>query len=283
MIPGAMDVHVLQDAAGHARVELVAARGGMVTRFSVGGRDVLFMDDATLADRTKNVRGGIPVLFPFAGRLTGDAYRVGDVSHAMKQHGFARNVAWSVYEGNATADSARITCGIGADVPGCEAFPWKFRVRISYVLAGATLAIEQEYVNADARPMPLHAGFHPYFAVPAAQKADTRIETDATRAYDNTTGATVPFTGFDLTAREVDLHLLDHRARTTRLRRPDGASVRLDMDESFTTLVVWTLEGRDFVCVEPWTAPRDALNTGERLIHVPPGATHRARFAITAE
>jgi galactose mutarotase-like enzyme len=35
--------------------------------------------------------------------------------------------------------------------------------------------------------------------------------------------------------------------------------------------VVWTLAGRDFVCVEPWTAPADALNTGESLITLAPG------------
>jgi galactose mutarotase-like enzyme len=30
------------------------------------------------------------------------------------------------------------------------------------------------------------------------------------------------------------------------------------------------------VCLEPWTCPGNALNTGERLLVVAPGATHEA-------
>ena len=34
---------------------------------------------------------------------------------------------------------------------------------------------------------------------------------------------------------------------------------------------MWTLAGRDFVCVEPWTGPADALNSGESLLEIAPG------------
>ncbi|MCI0573314.1 MAG: hypothetical protein L0Y66_21415, partial [Myxococcaceae bacterium] len=40
---------------------------------------------------------------------------------------------------------------------------------------------------------------------------------------------------------------------------------------AYRTLVVWTLPGKDFVCVEPWTAPAGALRSGEGLRHVAPG------------
>jgi galactose mutarotase-like enzyme len=40
------------------------------------------------------------------------------------------------------------------------------------------------------------------------------------------------------------------------------------------------LAGSDFVCVEPWTARGDALNTGERLIMLAPGATHESWMEI---
>jgi galactose mutarotase-like enzyme len=35
--------------------------------------------------------------------------------------------------------------------------------------------------------------------------------------------------------------------------------------------VVWTLAGRDFVCLEPWTCPADALNSGASLLELAPG------------
>ena len=61
---------------GGAAVTLAPSRGGMVTRFSIGEVPVLFLDESTLRDPSKNVRGGIPVLFPIAGKLPADRYEV---------------------------------------------------------------------------------------------------------------------------------------------------------------------------------------------------------------
>jgi galactose mutarotase-like enzyme len=46
--------------------------------------------------------------------------------------------------------------------------------------------------------------------------------------------------------------------------------------------VIWTLPGKDFVCLEPWTAPANALNSGESLLIVPPGA-HRDLWTEIAQ
>src|SRR5262249_51654632 len=45
----------LSDGKGEAWI--APARGGMVTRLSIGGEDVLYLDEATLGDPSKNVRG----------------------------------------------------------------------------------------------------------------------------------------------------------------------------------------------------------------------------------
>jgi galactose mutarotase-like enzyme len=273
--------HLIDDGSAASRVELIPERGALVTSFRVGDHEVLYLDPATLVDRTKNVRGGIPVLFPIAGKLAGEKYIVDGREYSMKQHGFARNRAWSVV-GKSTAGDARITLALASDDATRAQFPWDFEVRFTFVLSGATLRIEQRYENRSSKPMPLHAGFHPYFVVPDAQKRDTRIRTDATRVYDNVRGVTEDFRGFDLTQSEVDKFLLDHTPRETTLERPDGNNVRITMDASFTTVVVWTLAGKDYVCVEPWTAPGNAMNTGTNLLSVPPGGAHEAVFAITA-
>ncbi len=273
---------VLRDHDHASRVDVVPVRGGIVTRFEVDGRDVLFLDESTLVDPSKNIRGGIPVLFPIAGRLADDVWKRGERSIAMKQHGFARNATW-LEVGRASDQDARVTLALGSSASTREAFPWEFEFRLTYVLKGASLALEAEFENRSEETMPLHAGFHPYFRVPDALKSRATISTDATRAFDNTSGRTEAFAGFDLERSEVDLHLLDHHARTTRLHVAGEPATRIDMDSSFTTLVVWTLAGKDYVCVEPWTAPGNAMNTGTGLLHVAPGATRRARFAITVE
>jgi galactose mutarotase-like enzyme len=281
-VPGELGAVRVSDAAGGSAIEVVPARGGIVSAFRANHRDVLFLDAATLHDRAKNVRGGIPVLFPIAGKLAGDEYARDGVRRGMKQHGFARNLPWRLLAAQGGA-RGEVALALASDDATRAAFPWDFELTFRYVLEGATLTVAQEYRNTGAHPMPLHAGFHPYFFVPDASKARATISTDATRAMDNRTGATGAFTGFDLTQPEVDLHLLDHRARTTRLALGDGRAVTLRMDAAFKTLVVWTLTGRDFVCVEPWTAPGNALNTGEGLVEVAPGAAFACAFSITAE
>jgi len=49
---------VLEDEADHSRVVIAPQRGALVTSFSVGGRELLYLDESTLSDATKNVRGG---------------------------------------------------------------------------------------------------------------------------------------------------------------------------------------------------------------------------------
>ncbi|WNG50585.1 aldose epimerase [Archangium minus] len=265
---------------GDSRVELVPERGALITRFIVEGEPILFLDESTLADPTKNVRGGIPVLFPAPGVLPGGKYTVEGHEFPMRRHGFARDLPWEVR----TQEASRVVLALGHSEQTLREFPWRFEALLTVTLAGSSLHLSFSAENRDSRPMPLHLGYHPYFYVPQANKAAARVETDAKSAWDNRKGATVSFSGLDLTEPEVDMHLLDHSPQGTTLERGPGLRpVELAWSPSFTMLVVWTLEGRDFICVEPWTAPGGALQTGQRLLTVAPGATFSSEFEISVE
>lgn len=260
----------LADASANSVVVIAPERGGMAVRFTVGGRDLFFMDEATLLDPAANVRGGNPVLFPSPGRLDGDCWTHEGQERAMKQHGFARNLGWAVTE-QETEDRASVTLILTSSDATKALFPAEFRFELTYTLRGTCLHIAQRIENTGDDPMRFGVGFHPYFQVD--DKASARIDTAATRAFDNVTKKEIPFTGFDLTSREVDLHLLDHGATSSALTWGDGARLAINASPEFTHWVVWTLEGRPFVCVEPWTCPGNALNTGDRLITLSSGET----------
>lgn len=265
---------------GDSRAELVPERGALVTRFVVEGEPILFLDESTLADPTKNVRGGIPVLFPAPGVLPGGQYIVEGREVSMRRHGFARDLPWEVRG----QEASRVELALGHSEQTLREFPWRFEARLTVSLVGTGLHLSFSAENRDSRPMPLHFGYHPYFYVPQANKAAARVETDASRAWDNRQGATVPFSGLDLAAPEVDMHLLNHSPQGTTLERgPSLRPVELAWSPCFTTLVVWTLAGRDFVCVEPWTAPGGALQTHQGLITVAPGSTFSSEFEISVE
>jgi galactose mutarotase-like enzyme len=277
----ALETHVLHDHETKARVVLAPSRGGMLTRFSLDGEPVLFLDEASLRDKTKNVRGGVPILFPIAGKLAGDTLSLDGANFPMKQHGFARNLPWKV-EAERAADEASVTLVLRDDDTTRAQYPFSFAVTFVYRLRDGVLRIEQRFENTGDKPMPIQPGLHPYFALPDARKREARVFTDATRAWDNKAGqATTIRGGIDLVAEEVDLHLLDHRPREARLQRPGMRNVTLRFGEDQKVLVVWTLRGRDFVCVEPWTRSANALNEGKGIV-VPPGGAHVTLLVITA-
>ncbi|APR87519.1 hypothetical protein A7982_12868 [Minicystis rosea] len=261
---GSIPLLTLVDEESDSSATLAPARGGMLISLSAGGRELLYLDRKTFEDESANVRGGVPVLFPSPGKLAGDAWSHGEAHGAMKQHGFARNLPWTI-DATGTDDGAWARLVLAANDVTRAQYPWDFHAQFTYRLRGAAVAIEMRIENAGDTPMPFGVGFHPYFLVPDADKAAVRIPTRATRAYDNKNKREVLFEGFDLTAPEVDMHLHDHGGAEASLQLPDMEIV-LRGSAELAHWVVWTLGGRDFVCLEPWSCPGNALNTGDRLI-----------------
>jgi galactose mutarotase-like enzyme len=267
----------LVDSQAASSVSIEPERGGIVTRFRVGDREILFMDDATLRDPSKNVRGGVPVLFPTPGKLANDAWSRDARSGSLKQHGFARELPWSVVDSSKSSTHLRLESN---EVTRAQ-FPWDFALDFRHSLEGRVLRIDQRIENRSSSPMPFGMGFHPYFRVPQSEKVGVRIETKAKRAFDNVTKKTIDLVSIDLTSKEIDLHLLDHGCTESALLFSQGlGEIRVRASAEFTRWVVWTLQGRDFVCLEPWTCPGNAMNTGEGLMVLAPGAVRELWMEI---
>jgi galactose mutarotase-like enzyme len=185
----------------------------------------------------------------------------------MKQHGFARDLPWTV----AARDESSATLTLASTPETHAMFPWGFLLSLRVTVTELRVRFALQVSNTGADPMPFGFGIHPYFLV--HDKANASITTAATRAYDNVTKTTGPFTGFHLDVGETDLHLLDHGSTTSTLTAGAGERVTVRTSAEFGRWVAWTLPGKEFVCLEPWTAPGNALNTGEGLLTLAPGAS----------
>lgn len=250
--------------AGTTRASVIPARGALVSRFTVGGDDVLFLDRASLEDPSKNVRGGIPILFPFAGKPPPGS--------TLKQHGFARTLQWAVVRQEPSA----LVCALEPTAATRAAFPHEFRLELTVAVTDRQLRLGLVLSNAGATPMPVHFGLHPYFAVPLEAKARAHVDTTATCAYDQRVGSTGALAPIDFSAGETDVHLLDHAAPRTVLHA--HRDLALEWSETFSTLVLWTLPGQPFICVEPWSAPTATF--GARTLA--PGGAEAFDFRIRA-
>ena len=265
-------------------LRLVPERGGLVTGWRSGGRDWLYLDEARFADPALSVRGGIPVLFPICGNLPGDRLPLPQGEFRLGQHGFARDLPWTL---EPLADGQGVALSLADTAATRAAFPFAFSLRLEWRLAPGRLSLTAtvRHTGAPGTPaMPFSLGLHPYFAVsdPAAVELLGLPERcfdhlsqreDATAAQLQRLGS-----GVDLLARPT--------AAAVALRDP-GAGVRitLELTPPLDRVVLWTDPPRPMVCLEPWTGPRGALLSGDGRLEVPAGGERSlaCRYSVTSD
>ncbi len=229
-------------ASGDVHVEVVPARGALVTALRIGTRDVLYLDLATLDDPEKNVRGGIPVLFPFAGKLAGDTLSL--TGTKLEQHGFARNRAWTVTERDAS--SLRMTLVPDADTR--VQYPFEFTAQHYVRIVPRGVQLELTVVAGEAA-LPVSPGWHPYFAIPAAAKPGVHGNAVSSERFTD--------------AREFDFGVpapIDGRSRFTLGDRV----LELDASPELRHLQFWSQPGKPFICIEPFFGPAGTINSDAR-------------------
>ncbi len=272
--------YVLSD--GNAHVAVVPERGGIVTSWQIQGQEIFYMDTERFKDPTLSVRGGIPLLFPICGNLPEDTYTLNSQTYKLQQHGFARNLPWVATE-QSTENGASVTVSLKSNETTRAGYPFDFELNFVYTLRGNTLELRYRHTNLEDRPMPFATGIHPYFAV--ADKGQLTLDLPSTE-YKVKGGAEVyPFSGqFDFDEEEIDFAFINLTGSSATVTdRGRNLKLTVEYDEHYSTLVFWTVKGKDFYCLEPWSAPRNALTTGEHLLHASPGATVETVVKMTVE
>ncbi|MCC5898635.1 MAG: aldose epimerase [Phormidium sp. BM_Day4_Bin.17] len=262
--------YILSDDSAQAQLEIVPERGGLVTRWQVGDRDILYFDAERFANPELSVRGGIPILFPICGNLPNNTYTHEGTSYSLKQHGFARDLPWTVGESR-TDKSASLTLELASNEETLAVYPFEFHLSFTYRLHGHTLEIVQRYSNpSEDQILPFSCGLHPYFQVP--DKSQLRFHLPSHQYWDQLDGTLHDFDNrFNFERKEIDVAFTQLQSQSASVYDcKQGFTLNLEYSTPFSTLVFWAVQGKDYYCLEPWSAPRNALNTGDRLIHVHP-------------
>ncbi len=224
-------------------------------------------------------RSGIPILFPFAGRLRGQSFifrgQTYEVNGAQTNngnaiHGFLLNRPWRVVEQAPKRAVGEFQASI--DEPALlNQWPADFRLRATYTLDGATLRIDFEVVNPDDAPLPFALGAHPYFRLPLGQgdPAVCRITVPAAEYWDLADGIPTgrrvpvdesrnlttgrPFGETDLDAVLTDLRVQDGQVATIIEDPGSRRTLTQTFDASFRHCVVFTPPHREAIAIEPYT------------------------------
>ncbi len=273
------ETYILTDRDAQSQLEVVPERGGIITRWNLQSQDILYLDAERFKDPSLSVRGGIPILFPICGNLPDNTYTHQGEQYTLKQHGFARDLPWEVTD-EVTNDIVSLTLVLNSNDQTRAVYPFDFQLAFTYQLKGNTLEIRQRYTNYSTEPMPFSTGLHPYFYT--SDKTQLEFEIPASEYQDQITKELHPFSGtFDLSRDELDLafgQIAESSASVTDTGR--RLKITVSYSDLYSTLVFWTVKGKDYYCLEPWSAPRNALNTGEHLTELAAGGSCEASVRI---
>jgi aldose 1-epimerase len=288
-------------ASGDLEARFLPSFGMLGVSLRHKGVEVLRRIDDLPAAAAKGSTAGIPLLYPWANRLAARAYAAAgqsvtlDVSspllhfddNGLPIHGAPwSRLKWTVIEKHADLLIAGLDWS-HADL--LAIFPYRHRLGMMASLQADRLTIAT-MVQAGNHPVPVSFGFHPYVGLPEAPRADWRLHLPPMRrlALDKCgipSGAKEPFSGLDAALGTPDFDdgfaLLGQNASLSIAG--SGRRISVELIEGFTHTQVYAPKDKDFIALEPMTAPTNALISGEGLRLVAPGRNFRATFRIRVE
>ena len=243
-------------------IRIVPERGGLITEWRSEGKELLYFDFERFLDKDKSVRGGIPILFPTCGDLS-DGYLVNGKKYFLKQHGFARDLPWSI---SLLKDKLGIRLKLIDSGTSRTYFPFSFILLMDVRLKEKTLQISVKIYNQSQYPMPFSFGLHPYFKVSNTQKM--KIDGLPEKCIDQT-NMKVTNVSDQIRILDKGVDFLSYPSCSVKLYDSLSKNViEIIHQDPMDTTVIWTDPPRQMVCVEPWTSPRNSLVTGDRKLEI---------------
>lgn len=206
---------------------VVMQHGATVVSWVAGGRERLFLSEASHFNGRDAIRGGVPVCWPqFNARGT------------LPKHGFARNLPWLAdVPPVLTADSAQTTLRLPSNPTTQALWPHTFEARLTVALTPGGVRVTLGVDNLGDQPLAFTGALHTYFAADDTTEAHLsglggQAEWDALSDTHGTAADTLHFKGgFDrvYSAAASPLTLHDGAHRLAIAQSPDWAHT-----------VVWT-------------------------------------------
>lgn len=284
--------------------------GGGIREYEVDGRPVL---DPYGPEEMSDGAHGAP-LIPWPNRLGGGRYSFDGQDYQLPLtepergnaiHGLLRWRNWHPAE----RSTNRVVMAVRSyPQPG---WPFALEVSVAYSLDDEGLLVETRALNIGPGPCPFGSGQHPYLspgrpsgsggeegldACALSLKAATRILADPATQLPMGREP-VRHTEFDFTvprrigllqidAPFTDLDREDEARAWVRLECPDGRTVELWADASYSVIQLYTGDTlapgrrRQGLAAEPMTCPPNALATGEGIIRLEPGESQVSRWGV---
>ena len=220
-----------------------------------------------------------PILFPIVGKLKDGKYRAEGKEFALPGHGFARTSNfWLV---DATDD--KLTFALESNAATLKAYPYRFRLEISFKLVGNEVKFIWKVANVDDKEIYFSIGAHPAICCPIAYREN--FEDCYLKFNQPEKSARIPLTAngtlsrdriptLDGTELNLNYDLFKGDALVFDDLKSDEISVCSRKSDKTLTIRakgfpywgIWTPAqgGAPFICIEPWHGHADYFDfTGE--------------------
>jgi galactose mutarotase-like enzyme len=262
------------------------------------GREHLALPGGLVALRAGHTTG-LPLLAPWANRLSGRRYRAAGVSvdleglaltvddNGLPIHGLlVGRPGWSVEQMTTRRGSARLRAAILVDAP---AFPFAHRLEVTATAREPALRIDTRIVPTGRRAVPVAFGWHPYLRLPGAPRRRWGLRLPARRhlaldARGIPTGASTrePAEHAPIAHRVFDDGYALGRDRRLAVADEAGGSIELRCGAGYPYAQVWVPRGKGFAALEPMAAATNALVDGTAPT-VAPADSFTATFTLTLD
>ena len=272
----------ITDTTGETVADISSGFGFNCYRLQVkhAGQDVDIIWSAPgFSEGTERPSGsGIPVLFPFPGRIEGTVFHWEGKDYSLPAgdgqgnaiHGFVHERPWRVIEQHPDQLVGQFQASLD-DPQLLEHWPADFVITADYRVQRNQLACSYRVQNPGDTPLPYGLGTHPYFALPlgGSSVAACRLQLPVAERWELVemipTGrqlALEPDEDYRAGVALEDLKLDDiftglstdgDQVVTSILDPGSGLRVTQSFDDSFPHCVVYTPPHREAICIEPYS------------------------------
>lgn len=248
----------------------ISTKGAEIKSIKKNGKEIIWEGDPSVWS------GQTPILFPICGGLKDDKFIYGGKEYTLEKHGYARISEFEIEK----ADKSSAVFLLKSNEESLKKYPFEYEFRVFFTLDENTLKVDYTAKNTGDKTMYYAAGAHEAYACAnGIEEWSVIFEKDEefkrTVLNGNLLELTpVPFAenGKELPLKneyfETDAIVLENikSRRVTLKNRNTKENIDVEF-EGNDYLLIWTKPGANYICIEPWGALPDFVDSDNRLEH----------------
>ena len=231
------------------------------------------------------------ILFPFVNRIKDGKYSFQNQNHQLELnkkevhnaiHGLISKKKYILVNQETTENFASITLSY-CEFENPKGFPFNYTVLLTYTLTLDTLELKVNVKNDGSKTFPFSIGWHPYFYSNNLYNSfiifnsDEKIIVDKQQIPVKTTNISLDA---DLQIKDKKLDDCYHLKNNTMGFKTPDYHINISSSTKDNYLQLYTPSEKNFIAIEPMTAPSNSFNNKIGLQELNPNKTYQISWLI---